>query len=82
MPAESRKRKSKEDSEEPVLKKRSKANDDIKPVEKPEKREDEDRNPYWEVNNDFFSQYPTTVAITYTRCNTALQQTPHDNPRL
>lgn len=44
------KRKSKDDSEEPVLKKRSKAEArEPDPVEKPTKKEDEQGLPYWEV---------------------------------
>jgi hypothetical protein len=44
------KRKSKDDSEEPVSTKRSKAStSETKPVEKPEMKEDEQGLPYWEV---------------------------------
>ena len=54
MPSDSRKRKSKDDSEEPVLKKRSKANaSDSKLAEKPEKLEDEQGNFYWEVKLNY-----------------------------
>jgi len=53
MPPNSRKRKSKDESEEPVLSKRSKANgngSDAKP-EKPEMQEDGDGNIYWELSS-------------------------------
>lgn len=79
MPSDSRKRKSidnfLDDSPEPVLKKRNKANSsDRLNVEKPAMMEDEQGHPYWEVQ--LRSHISQNISKYLHVCAVVVQQTP------